>query len=202
MARGIDNDDLVDNLKKEDYITSPAVENAFRSVDRGDFFLPEDRESAYEDHAWRSGTLHLSAPCIYSKAAEALDIKPGISFLNVGSGTGYFNTLVGTIIGPTGSNHGIEVYPDNVRYAEEKVEEWVRTTPSFDRTTFCYPKFLVGNGLLMNPAYRGYDRVYVGAACPQEYIDFFKSLLNLGGILVVPYDNQVWGCCMDLMSVG
>lgn len=191
VARGVDNDDLVDNLKKEDYITSPDVEKAFRAVDRGDFFLSSDRDSAYEDHAWRSGTLHLSAPCIYSKAAEALDLKDGLSFLNVGSGTGYFSTLVGTIIGPRGTNHGIELHDSNVRYARETVEEWVRTAPHFDRTSFCYPKFVVGNALLMNPTYRGYDRVYVGAACPQEYIDFFKSLLNMGGVLVVPYDNQL-----------
>ena len=191
MARGVDNDDLVDNLKKEEYISSPSVEKAFRAVDRGDFFLPEDRDSAYEDHAWRSGTLHLSAPCIYSKAAEALDLNEGLSFLNVGSGTGYFSTLVGSILGPNGTNHGVEVYPDNVRYACRMVDEWVRTTPSFDRTAFCYPKFVAGNALLLNPTYRNYDRVYVGAACPQEYIEFFKGLLNVGGILVMPYENQV-----------
>ena len=32
---------------------------------------------AYEDHAWRQGTFHLSAPCIYTRAMEALALKPG-----------------------------------------------------------------------------------------------------------------------------
>ena len=39
----------------------------------------EDDEplEAYEDHAWRKGTLHLSAPCIYTRAIEALKLKKG-----------------------------------------------------------------------------------------------------------------------------
>ncbi len=36
-----------------------------------------DTSEAYEDHAWRRGTLHLSAPCIYTRAMEALKLKPG-----------------------------------------------------------------------------------------------------------------------------
>ena len=191
VSRGIDNDDLVDNLKNDEYIVTESVERAFRLVDRGDFFLVEDRDGAYEDHAWRNGTLHMSAPCIYTKAVEALQFRPGLSFLNLGSGTGYLSTLVGTLIGPHGTNHGIEIHERNVRYAEERVREFTRTAPTFDLTSFCPPKFVVGNCLFVNAAFRLYDRVYCGAACPEEYIDFLKSLLCVGGILVVPFENQV-----------
>jgi len=37
----------------------------------------------------------------------------------------------------------------------------------------------------------GYDRIYCGAACPAEYESFIKNLLNVGGILVMPLNDQV-----------
>ena len=53
----------------------------FRQVDRSDYMIFEDDDDpleAYEDHAWRKNTLHLSAPCIYSRAMEALKLEKGI----------------------------------------------------------------------------------------------------------------------------
>ena len=53
----------------------------FRMIDRADYMTfnndEDDRLEAYEDHAWRKGTLHLSAPCIYTRALEALKLNKG-----------------------------------------------------------------------------------------------------------------------------
>jgi hypothetical protein len=54
----------------------------FRMIDRADYMIfntdeGDDRLEAYEDHAWRRGTLHLSAPCIYTRALEALKLNQG-----------------------------------------------------------------------------------------------------------------------------
>lgn len=65
-------------------------------TDRGTFFEhvdggPSDLEDAgvaYMDMPMRHGLLHLSAPSIYAVSLEALELKEGQSFLNVGSGTG------------------------------------------------------------------------------------------------------------------
>jgi protein-L-isoaspartate O-methyltransferase len=99
VSAGRDNAELVDNLVDSGHIKSNQVERVFRDVDRGHFYLPSHRNTAYRDLAWRHGNLHMSAPCIYSEVMEALEIKEGCSFLNVGSGTGYLSTMVGLLLG-------------------------------------------------------------------------------------------------------
>ena len=99
VSAGADNDELIDNLLEADYIKTPTVEKVFRAVDRGHYFTPECRDSAYKDLAWKCGNLHISAPCIYSEVLENLKLEPGMSFLNLGSGTGYLNTMAGLILG-------------------------------------------------------------------------------------------------------
>ncbi|XP_056279349.1 protein-L-isoaspartate O-methyltransferase domain-containing protein 1-like [Pseudoliparis swirei] len=133
VSAGEDNDELVDNLKEAYYIRSARVERAFRAVDRADYYLEDYRDHAYKDLAWRHGQIHLSAPCIYSEVMEALDLHPGLSFLNLGSGTGYLSTMVGLILGPLGVNHGMELHPDVVLYAAQRLERFIRTSSSFDK---------------------------------------------------------------------
>lgn len=99
VSAGEDNDDLIDNLKEAQYIRTESVEQAFRAIDRGDYYLEGYRDNAYKDLAWKHGNIHLSAPCIYSEVMEALKLQPGLSFLNLGSGTGYLSTMVGLILG-------------------------------------------------------------------------------------------------------
>ncbi|KAM7282622.1 protein-L-isoaspartate O-methyltransferase domain-containing protein 1 isoform X1 [Ixodes scapularis] len=99
VSAGEDNDELIDNLVEADYIKSPLVERVFRAVDRADYYADGCKENAYRDLAWKQGNLHLSAPCIYSEVLESLLLEPGLSFLNLGSGTGYLSTVAGLILG-------------------------------------------------------------------------------------------------------
>ena len=194
VSAGENNDELVDNLCYESYIITPEVEEVFRKIDRADYMkfdTEEERIDAYDDRALRKGALHLSAPCIYTKALEALKIERGHSFLNVGSGTGYFSTMVGMLIGPYGVNHGIEIYPENIEFAYMKLKEFKHSC-WYDPMRFCDPYFVQGNGLLLSPANRQYDRIYCGAAVPQEHSHLLKNLLNMGGILVMPTEHQVF----------
>lgn len=99
VSAGRDNDELIDNLVEAGFIKSPLIERAFRAVDRGIFYLESAKDAAYRDLAWRDGHFHISAPCIYTKVMDALDLKPNQYFLNIGSGTGYFSSMVGLILG-------------------------------------------------------------------------------------------------------
>lgn len=96
---GQNNDELVEYLLDTGYIHKKEVELVFRVVDRADYILPSQQESTYKDLAWKHGNLHLSAPCVYGVAMEYLALRPGQSFLNIGSGTGYFSTMAGLLLG-------------------------------------------------------------------------------------------------------
>lgn len=191
MSTGEDNDDLIDNLKDAQYIRTREVEQAFRAIDRADYYLDEFKEMAYKDLAWKHGNIHLSAPCIYSEVMEALELQPGLSFLNLGSGTGYLSTMVGLILGPFGVNHGVELHQDVIEYAKQKLDQFVRTSDYFDKFDFCEPYFVAGNCLEISLESSAYDRVYCGAGVQKEHEEYMKNLLKVGGILVMPLEEKL-----------
>ena len=94
-------------------------------------------------------------------------------------------------IGPYGANHGIEQHSDVVDYAMEKLDEFLKQAKDFDEFEFCVPIFMVGNCLRLTPGGRLYDRVYCGAACPPEHENYMKHLIKIGGILVMPFNDNV-----------
>jgi protein-L-isoaspartate O-methyltransferase len=193
VSSGRNNEELVDNLVEVDLIKSQTIERVFRAVDRGTFYLSQHKVNAYRDLAWREGNVHISAPCVYSRVMEALELRPSQSFLNVGSGTGYMSSMVGLILGPYGINHNIEIHEDVVSYAKEKVAEFVRTSAYFDDFDFCAPKFFQGNvfNLVQSEDMLLYDRIYVGAAANDEQEKFLKSLLKQNGLLVLPLNDSL-----------
>ncbi|MCI4374307.1 hypothetical protein PGIGA_G00004790 [Pangasianodon gigas] len=191
VSAGEDNDDLIDNLKDAQYIRTDKVEQAFRAIDRGDYYLDGYKENAYKDLAWKHGNIHLSAPCIYSEVMEALKLQQGLSFLNLGSGTGYLSTMVGLIIGPFGVNHGVELHKDVVEYAKDKLEDFIKNSDSFDKFEFCEPHFVVGNCLEISSDSHQYDRIYCGAGVQKDHENYMKVMLKVGGILVMPIEDQL-----------
>ena len=190
VSAGEDNDELVDNLVDADYIKSTHLETIFRQVDRGFYYTDGHRETAYRDTAWKSGNLHLSAPCIYSEVMESLKLARGQSFLNIGSGTGYLSTMAGLILGSNGINHGVELHPEVVSYANKKLEQFINNASALYHYDFCEPVFVSGNGLLIGEIQQ-YDRVYCGASVSTDFVDYMKSLLRVGGILVMPQGDQL-----------
>ena len=63
---------------------------------------------AHSDQPLKEGNVHISAPHIYAAAMEALDLVPdsSLSFLNIGSGTGYISCIVAEIMGPKSLHYG------------------------------------------------------------------------------------------------
>ncbi|KAK7945514.1 hypothetical protein WMY93_001242 [Mugilogobius chulae] len=129
VSAGEDNDDLIDNLKEAQYIRTEKVEQAFRAIDRGDYYLDGYRTVPIK--IWRGSMGIFTCPRpVYTR-----------------SGTGYLSTMVGLIIGPFGVNHGVELHRDVVDYARDKLDDFIKNSDSFDKFEFCEPVFVVGIAL-------------------------------------------------------
>lgn len=116
----------------------------------------------------------------------------GLSFLNIGSGTGYLSTLVGLLLGFHGVNHGIDFHEDVLKYSAQKVEEFMKYSNGFDSITFCKPDFVLGNVECIDPSFRQYDRIYCGARIPTDKSrEEIKKLLKDDGILIYPFGEHV-----------
>lgn len=154
-----------------------------KGVDRRDFCPEDQKTQAHLDQPLRSGNFHQSALHIYAMALEALELKGGLSVLNVGSGSGFFSSVIASVTGVTGVNHGIEIHSDMVEFAKQKTSS---LNAEFE--------FLCGSvfGLdLTRPVGPQYDRIYVGAgACPSSK-PFFVRLLKAGGVLVGPFGSEM-----------
>ncbi|KAJ8797125.1 hypothetical protein J1605_001935 [Eschrichtius robustus] len=100
--------------------------------------------------------------------------------------------------GPFGINHGIELHSDVVEYAKEKLDSFIKNSDSFDKFEFCEPAFVVGNCLQIASDSHQYDRVYCGAGVQKDHEHYMKILLKVGGILVMPIEDQVAAAVLSL----
>lgn len=192
-SSGTNNNEMVDNLKRFHVITSPAVERGFRNVDRR-FFVPQERENiAHADQPLKEGNVHISAPHIYGSALEALELteNASLSFLNVGSGTGYLSCIVASILGPYSVNYGVEIHQDVVDHSEASVTRWKASYGG----KLPHMMTIQGNALNISmnegEALIGFDRIYIGASVEQRDLSKVTALLKPGGVLVGPVGDEL-----------
>lgn len=194
-SSGTTNDEMVDNLKRFQLISSMEVEAGFRSVDRK-FFIPERcQDIAHSDQPIRDENIHISAPHIYGSVLEALELKndSGLSFLNAGSGTGYLTCIAASILGPRSVHYCVEIHEDVIRHSKEAIANWKENNPSTRGTPNI--KIIHGNALELNTrkgeCALGFDRIYIGAAIHKLNLHMFKKMLKPGGILVGPVGDEL-----------
>lgn len=127
---------------------------------------------------------------------EALDLEQNsnLSFLNIGSGTGYLSCIVGHILGSSSLSYGVELHDDVLQHSKAAINAWkdarenTSNDPPFD--------FFHGNGFHISSqegqSRLGYDRIYVGAQLSGRIqFEKIKNLLAPGGILVAPVNESL-----------
>ncbi|MCI4345636.1 MAG: protein-L-isoaspartate O-methyltransferase [Thermoplasmata archaeon] len=149
-----------------------------REVPRHRFVPRELASRAYEDEPLSLCGLGstISAPHMVAIQLEALALRPGLSALEVGSGSGYLLALLAELLGPTGRIVGVE-----------RVEELVEQSRAL-LADLGYGKRITvveADGRLGWPAGAPYDRIVVSAAAPRLFPQW-RAQLREGGRMVVP----------------
>lgn len=162
-------------------VRDPDVLRAMKKVPRH-LFVPEDiRDHAYEDRALPVGYGQtISQPYVVAAMTEALQARPGMKVLEIGTGTGY----QAAILAEMGLKvFTIEIIPELARSARERLE----------KLGYRGITVIEGDGYKGYPQEAPFDRIIVTAA-PPEVPQALKEQLAVGGRLVIPvgeYDQDL-----------
>ncbi len=172
---------LIAELKKEGVLDSPALEAAFRAVDRKDFVLPEYQSLAYENAPLPIGYGQtISQPYTVAFMLNLLAPSAGQRILDVGSGSGWTTALLAHIVGSAGRVYGIELIPELVAFGRNNLARY-----QFGHTTIEQAGALFGL-----PEEAPFDRILVSAA-GTDVPGALLSQLSDTGILVIPVKNSI-----------
>lgn len=184
------NERLINLLREQNF--SEAALLPFRKIPRG-FFVPrlstsEDIENCYSFAVVKQDFIHISSPTIYAHVLESLELSPGLSFLQIGSGSGYLSSMVATVIGPRGVNHGVEINRDAVMFCRQRLDMVDAMNRFSSPGCLRSVRVVSGNAFLMDPVSHSsfYDRIYCSQSISRSDSRFFAKMLKLGGIMIFP----------------
>jgi protein-L-isoaspartate(D-aspartate) O-methyltransferase len=163
-------------------VLDPRIARAMRAVPRHRFVPAEYAAEAYHDEPLSLGPSGstISAPHMVALQLAALDLRPGLSLLEVGSGSGYLLALAAELLGPEGRLVGVEHEPALVRRSRE-----VLTALGYGARI----EVVEANGALGWPARAPYDRIVVSAATARLQPQW-RAQLREGGRLVMPLGSS------------
>jgi len=186
--QGDTNQGLIEALEEDDLLKTRKIKNAMLLIQRGDFVPEKYKSQAYMDKPLRIEELgfNISAPHMYVFCLEHLNLHPGNSFLDVGSGCGHMTAIAGHLVGETGYVVGIDVLPGTIEMSNKSLE--ILKEKGINLSSVSFEK---RNVFIPDISCRKWDRIHCGAACPQKIKHKLYELLNPGGILITPLGSSL-----------
>lgn len=161
-------------LVKSMRLQNKALEKAFLAVKRQEFFLPAMRHHSYVDSAFPIGFGQtISQPITIAIMLEMLDLRPGNTVLEVGSGSGYVLALLSRLVGEKGKVYGVELMHELEQKAKKKLLE------------LGYKNVFMNccDGTLGWKEQAEFDRILVSAACKEIPKPLIEQLREKGKIV-------------------
>jgi len=169
------NAELIAHLLETGYADARVAE-AMRKIDRVNFIPPELAPHACHDTPLPIGHGQtISAPGVVALMSKLLDVKEGMTVLEVGSGSGYQAAILAELVGKRGRIITIERIEWLVSFAKENCK----------RAGYTNIEFIHGDGSKGHVVKAPYSRIIVTAAA-RSIPPALTSQLAEGGKLVIP----------------
>jgi len=167
--------ELVEELKREGYITSPAVEKAFLAVRREEFVTEDNRRHGYIDSPLPilCGQT-ISAPSMIAIMLEEAELKQGMKVLEIGTGSGYNAALLAEIVGQE-NVVSVERFPELVEWGKGNLK----------RAGYEGVKVILGDGTLGWESDAPYDCIMATAGAPRIPRAWVMQT-EVGGKIIAP----------------
>jgi protein-L-isoaspartate(D-aspartate) O-methyltransferase len=167
--------ELIEILKQQG-ITDKKVLDAFMKVKREEFVPEEFRSRAYDNNALPiGGSQTISQPYTVVMMTQLLDVQPGNSVLEIGTGSGFQTAIL--------CEMGAKVY------SIERIDELARSAAEILNRIGCVAKIKIGDGTQGWRDYAPYDRIIVTAGSPKVPMTLLEQL-EIDGKMVIPIGDK------------